>query len=165
VRLNAIKALKSIYKKSDYIAQMDQFSERFSSRISSMCFDVDPDVAKQAITVSAIFAKNDLLKKDDIRKIFTLVSDDSSTIRDAAAEFITELKFNDGTSAKQKKGKVGLSLMSEYHLLFFFLTKKKVAVTIRQLLDFITEHTEHAQFPNYIVDALWTRHLFVPYSS
>ena len=71
---------------------------------------------------------------EDINRIYALVSDENASIRFASGEFIYQHLLSK-TSADPANPDHDAQL--------------------RSLLDFIEEKTQHAELPNYIVDALW----------
>lgn len=74
------------------------------------------------------------MDEDDINRIYALISDENAAIRFAAGEFIYQHLLN----------KTGADPANPDH-----------DAQLRAFLDFIEEKTQHAELPNYIVDALW----------
>jgi cohesin complex subunit SA-1/2 len=80
------------------------------------------------------FFRAELLDEDDVNRIYALISDESAAIRFAAGEFIFQHLLS----------KTGADPSNPDH-----------DAQLRAMLDFIEEKTQHAELPNYVVDALW----------
>jgi hypothetical protein len=90
VRQASLMALNRLYKEESNLSALSDFTTRFKVRIVQMLNDCSPDVVVRACeTVKTLFQQQ-LAAEHDIKSVFNLLFDDSSNVRNAAADAVAQ---------------------------------------------------------------------------
>lgn len=106
VRLEAVKALTSLYDKPDYLVSLHHFTERFKPRLVKMATsDVDISVRVAVIGVLGAIEAQGLLEDDQREQLCLLVFDSEAKVRRAVAGPVRTV-WDEAVSARlaNKKG-------------------------------------------------------------
>ena len=157
VRLAAIEGVRQIYaarRTPETQALLETFTERFKPRLTEMALDVSTPVAVAAIDVCRVLATAmHALDEDDLRHLYTLVSEADPARRRAAGAFAQAVAFSsidepppastgDGAGSSQ-----GLSSQGAAAAL--------AETRVRGVLELVLNHSLLPAMPCYVVDALW----------
>ena len=89
MRLEAVKALISLYEKSDYIGTLQQFTDRFKGRLVQIATsDLELSVRVAAIQVLVAIDSHSLLEDEQRDELCLLVYDGEPRVRKAVAGFV-----------------------------------------------------------------------------
>ncbi|TDL19464.1 hypothetical protein BD410DRAFT_773910 [Rickenella mellea] len=89
VRLEAVRALVSLYVKEDFIVSLHHFTERFKPRLIEMATG-DTDLGVRVAVIQALSAidAHGLLEEDQREKLCLLVFDEEAKVRKAVSSFV-----------------------------------------------------------------------------
>ena len=151
VRLAAIEGVRQIYTRCatpESCALLETFTERFKPRLAEMALDVSTPVAVVAIDVCRILATAmHALDEDDLRHLYTLVSEADPARRRAAGAFAQAVVFasmdreaDDAAGSSQGTGAAAAALAE---------------TRVRGVLELVLNYSLLPAMPCYVVDALW----------
>ena len=151
VRLAAVEGVRAIYARCT--APADQallatFTERFRARLVAMALDVATPVAVAALDVCRVLATAlHALDEDDLRRLYTLVSEADPARRRAAGAFAQAVVFAplDEAAASEAPGSSQGAGSST----------ALAETRIRGVVELVLNHSLLPDMPCYVVDALW----------
>ncbi|KAG8859678.1 hypothetical protein FRB96_004252 [Tulasnella sp. 330] len=89
VRIAAVKALKALYKRGDYLTSINHFTQRFKPRLVAMATS-DSDLAARVAVIDVLCAIDALgeLEEDQTDALELLIFDPEARVRKAVSEFV-----------------------------------------------------------------------------
>eukprot|EP00727_Mastigamoeba_balamuthi_P010117 m51a1_g5728 Cohesin subunit SA-1 (1273) ;mRNA; f:1123297-1127494 len=134
VRSATIRGIAKILGDSDRRDKMTTFLERFKPRIVEIATrDKESDVSVEAVRLCSTLATEvHALEEPDLRALFGLVNDVNPVIRKAAGAFALAVS----------KPQAGDGMVDS-------------AARLKNVVEFVLEHTHLPQMPCYAVDAMW----------
>eukprot|EP00958_Prasinococcus_capsulatus_P016248 scaffold1786_cov398-Prasinococcus_capsulatus_cf.AAC.39 len=145
VRLAAVSSLSTMYTKlSDYRSSVEAFTLRFEARFLQLCMDVSGPVASEAIALLGVLVDNELVALKSVQPLYTLLIDDTASIRQAMAKLVYALSVRadkPGSGSAKKKAKKP--------------DHKELEQLLKVLGDLYELSEDPADVVNCVVDAMW----------
>ncbi|GAB4819997.1 hypothetical protein N2152v2_007043 [Parachlorella kessleri] len=99
VRSAAAGALLALYSQRDNVGPLHDFTERFSTRFKELVYDVDEGVAVKGVQLLTALVRLEEIPASAVKEVYTLLGDESPSIRHAVAELVAGMLEEQGERA------------------------------------------------------------------
>lgn len=145
VRKAGLVVLSRLYHKADDVDRLAPFLERFIARLLEMNRDKHEQVAIEAINLTVLLLKHDLLEEDDGSNIASYMWDKSAKIREAAARFVYQDAFHLEDSPEEERYEADINEVISLLDASLLAEQKEIDPTEREVCA------------EYLVSSLWDR--------
>lgn len=103
MRAAAITALVKLYGKDENLMTLREFTVRFRGRICEIVNDVDDTVAAQCTKLLTILVQKEEIPMEDAWHVYKIMRDESPVLRNATADFVSEVLIHQATQKVRKR--------------------------------------------------------------